>query len=262
MTLFWQNHFTSSLQEVRRTPFLYRPKDLLLAHALESFRDLLDGTAKDPAMIRYLDTQANHKDRPTENYIRELFERFTLGEAHYTEDDIKQVARAFTGWQVDSHTGTDRINPSQHNEGIKVVFGHSGHFSGDDILSLTPERPHLAQHLVRKLWRKFIPHESDAREVSRLIDAFRASHDQIKPPGRSLFTSTEFWAPEHRGVLIKPPVEILVETVRPFRLPVQDPMMLVRTGRRLGQDSRDPSNMKGWPGGPRRTTIATLLDRW
>lgn len=159
MTLFWHNHFTSSLHKVKWPPFLYWQNLLFRKDALGSFRDLLFGTAKDPAMIRYLDTGSNHKDRPNENYARELFELFTLGEGHYTEQDIKQAARAFTGWHIDPQTGRFRFNPYQHDEGVKQVFGKTGNFSGDDILSLTLNSPHVAIYIVQKLWREFVSDE-------------------------------------------------------------------------------------------------------
>ncbi len=262
MTLFWHNHFTSSLHKVKWPPFLYRQNTLLRAHALGSFRDLLFETAKDPAMIRYLDTGSNHRDRPNENYARELFELFTLGEGHYTEQDIKQAARAFTGWHIDPQTGGFRLNPKQHDDGVKQVFGTSGRFSGEDILNLTLKSPQVAVHIVRKLWREFVSDEPAPQDVARLADTFRASTYQIKPVLSALFMSPAFWAPENHGVLIKSPVELLVGTVRLFRLPVQEPIMLIRAGRRLGQDLFDPPNVKGWPGGTRWITSASLLDRW
>ncbi len=262
MTLFWHNHFTSSLHKVKWPSFLYRQNLLLRAHALGSFRDLLVETAKDPAMIRYLDTGSNHKDHPNENYARELFELFTLGEGHYTEQDVKQAARAFTGWHIDPDTGGFRFNAKQHDDGVKQVFGTSGRFSGEDMLSLTLKSPQVAIHIIRKLWREFVSDEPEAQEVSRLADTFRSSTYQIKPVLSALLMSPAFWAPENRGALIKSPVELLIGTVRLFRLPVQEPIMLIRAGRRLGQDVFDPPNVKGWPGGTRWITSATLLDRW
>lgn len=262
MTLFWHNHFTSSLHKVKWPPFLYKQNFLLRMHALGSFRDVLFETAKDPAMIRYLDTGSNHKDRPNENYARELFELFTLGEGHYTEQDIKQAARAFTGWHIDPHTGGFRLNPKQHDDGVKQVFGTTGRFSGEDILSLTLKSPQVAIHIVRKLWREFVSEEPEAQEVIRLADTFRSSRYQVKPVLNALFMSPAFWAAENRGVLIKSPVELLVGTARLFRLPVQEPAMLIRAGRRLGQDLFDPPNVKGWPGGTCWVSSTTLLDRW
>ena len=125
-------------------------------------------------MLLYLDTQTNQKERPNENFARELFELFTLGEGHYTETDIKQAARAFTGWHLDHRTGAFRVEQRRHDDGRKVVFGQSGSFDGDDIISLTLDQPQVARHVVGKLWREFISDEPDAvegRPPRRLIQA-------------------------------------------------------------------------------------------
>ena len=234
MTLFWHNHFTSSLHKVKWPPFLYWQNVLLRLHALGSFRELLKAIAKNPAMILYLDTQTNRKDHPNENFARELFELFTLGEGHYTEQDIKEAARAFSGWHIDHRTGAFRVDPLHHDEGCKVVFGKSGEFDGDDILALT---------------------------LDRLAGIFRREKYALAPLLNELLLTEQFWAPEQRGTLIKSPVELTVGTVRLFHLPTEDLMPFIRFGRRLGQDLFDPPNVKGWPGGTRWITTSTLLER-
>ncbi|MGQ0809848.1 MAG: DUF1800 domain-containing protein [Nitrospiraceae bacterium] len=262
MTLFWHNHFTSSLQKVKWPQFLYHQNILFRRHALGSFHTLLTEIAKDPAMVLYLDTQTNHKGHPNENFARELFELFTLGEGHYTEQDIKQAARAFTGWHVDRQTGAFRFHAQRHDDGSKQVLGRSGHFNGDDILNIVLEQPATARYLVKKLWREFISDEPDPREVDRLAALFRQSNYHMKPLLDSLFMSSHFWDPAQRGALIKSPVELMVGTIRLFGIPLKEPLMLPRLGRRLGQDLFDPPNVKGWPGGARWITTNTLLDRW
>lgn len=260
MTLFWHNHFTSSLQKVRWPPFLYQQNVLFRMHALGSFRTLLFAVAKNPAMLLYLDTQTNHREHPNENFARELFELFTLGEGHYTEADIKQAARAFTGWHVDHRTGAFRVDQRRHDEGLKSIFGKSGPFDGDDILSLTLEQPQVSRYLVRKLWREFISDAPDPLEVDRLAGSFRQNYS-IASVLKDLFLTAQFWAAENRGCLIKSPVELTVGTARLFNVPIEEPLQLVRYGRRLGQDLFDPPNVKGWPGGTRWITTSTLLDR-
>jgi uncharacterized protein (DUF1800 family) len=262
MTVFWHNHFTSSLRKVHWPPFLYQQNVLLRIHALGSFRELLTAIAKNPAMILYLDTQANQKGEPNENFARELFELFTLGEGHYTEQDIKEAARAFTGWRLDPRLGAFRRDWRRHDDGIKTLFGQSGRFDGDEILSITLEQPQVAKYLVRKLWREFISDDPDELEVERLAAQFRRSDYQMKPLLRELFLSPYFWAPANRGLLVKSPVDLLIGTIRLFQVPVEEPIHLVRFGRRLGQDLFDPPNVKGWPGGTRWITTSTLLERW
>lgn len=261
MTLFWHNHFTSSLHKVKWPPFLYWQNVLFRIHALGSFRDLLKAVAKNPAMLLYLDTQTNRKDHPNENFARELFELFTLGEGHYTERDIKEAARAFSGWHIDHRTGAVRLDLPQHDDGNKVVFGKSGAFEGDDILALTLDHPQTARFLVSKLWREFVSDEPVSAEVERLASVFRQERYEIAPVLRALLSTDQFWAREQRGSLIKSPVELMVGTARLFHLPGEDPLRFVRYGRRLGQDLFDPPNVKGWPGGTKWITATTLLER-
>jgi len=263
MTLFWHNHFTSSFRKVKWPALLYHQNVLLRHHALGSFRDLLFQIAKDPAMVLYLDTQTNHKDHPNENFARELFELFTLGEGQYSEIDVKEAARAFTGWQAEIRSGGGfAFNPRQHDGGVKHVLGKTGAFGGEDILAIALDQPACARHLTAKLWREFVSDEPDARAVDRLAAEFRNSGYQIAPLLRGLLTLPQFWAPEARGVLVKSPVELLVGTVRLLNLPVKDPVLLANYGKRLEQDLFDPPNVKGWPGGTRWITSATLLNRW
>lgn len=263
MTLFWHNHFTSSFHKVKWPALLYHQNVLLRHHAMGSFRDLLFQVSKDPAMMLYLDTQTNHKDHPNENFARELFELFTLGEGRYTEQDVKEAARAFTGWRVAKRHGAGfAFNRHQHDDGVKHVLGKTGTFGGDDILAMALNQQACATYLTRKLWREFVSDRPDPQEVERLAGQFRFSGYQVKPLLRELFTSPHFWAPENRGVLVKSPVELLVGTSRLLNLPINDTTMLAKYGRRLGQDLFDPPNVKGWPGGTRWITAATLLNRW
>lgn len=263
LTLFWHNHFTSSFHKVKWPALLYHQNVLLRHHALGSFRDLLFQIAKDPAMVLYLDTQTNHKDHPNENFARELFELFTLGEGHYTEVDVKEAARAFTGWHVALHHGGGFVfNRRQHDGGVKYVLGKTGAFGGEDILAIALDQPACARYITAKLWREFVSDEPDVREVERLAALLRNSGYQIAPLLRGLLTLPQFWAPETRGALVKSPVELLVGTIRLLNLPIQDTTMLAKYGKRLGQDLFDPPNVKGWPGGTRWITSATLLNRW
>ena len=262
MTLFWHNHFTSSLRKVKWTPLLYRQNLLFRRMGMGSFQDLLFAVAKDPAMILYLDTQTNRKQQPNENFARELFELFTLGEGHYTEQDIKEAARAFTAWKFNRRNGTFHIARRQEDTGLKTVLGKTGHFTGDEVLTLTLKQPSTAPYLVAKLWREFISDEPDPRQVNRLAATFRNSGYQITPVLRQLFLSSYFWAPANRGVLIKSPVDLIVGTTRLFSLPVSNSHLLPRLSRKLGQDVFDPPNVKGWAGGTHWITTTTLLERW
>lgn len=261
MVLFWHNHFTSGLRKVKWPPFLHRQNALLRRHALGSFEALLRAIPRDPAMLLYLDNQTSHRREPNENFARELLELFTLGEGHYTEDDIKEAARAFTGWRMRPRTGEFRFVKADHDAGEKNFLGKRGRFDGDDILDLLLAHPRTAERIVEKLWREFVSDTPQAGAVKALAASFRQGGYQIAPLMAELLGASAFWAPTHRGALIKSPVDLMVGTVRTFGIPLANPAPLLRAGRALGQDLFEPPNVKGWPGGTRWISTQTLLVR-
>jgi len=261
MTLFWHNHFTSSLRKVKAPVLLYRQNRLFRRDALGNFGQLLHAVARDPAMLIYLDGARSRKDAPNENFARELLELFTLGEGHYQEADLKEAARAFTGWSIDRKAGAFTFRKRWHDGGEKAFLGRQGDLDGDDVIKILLDHRRTAVFVVEKLWRRFISERPDAAEVARLADLFRAAGYEIKPLLAALFDSDAFWAPRNRGRLIKAPVDFVVGTVRLFDLPVKQYADLARLSRRLGQDLFDPPNVKGWPGGSSWITAASLLDR-
>ncbi|NIA70175.1 DUF1800 domain-containing protein [Pelagibius litoralis] len=261
MTLFWHNHFTSSLRKVKAPVLLYRQNRLLRRHALGNFGDLLHAIARDPAMLVYLDGARSRKGAANENFPRELFELFTLGEGHYREADVKEAARAFTGRSVERKTGAFAFRRQWHDAGEKTVLGHRGRLEGDDVIRILLDHPRTASFIVEKLWRGFISETPDEDEVARLAQVFRETGYEIRPLLAALLASDAFWAPENRGRLIKSPIDFVVGTVRLFDLPVDRYEDLARLSRRLGQDLFDPPNVKGWPGGTDWITAASLLDR-
>lgn len=261
MTLFWHNHFTSSLRKVKDPLLMYRQNDLYRTHALGNFRSLLHAVAKDPAMLIYLDTVTNNRDKPNENFARELLELFTLGEGHYSERDIKEAARAFTGWKVDRRSGKFHRVAAQHDHGAKTFMKRTGTFEGEEILEIVLAQPRVAVHIVEKLWGEFIGGPPDPAEVQRLAGIFRESGYEIQPVVAAILDSEAFWSERNRGTLIKSPVELLVGVARALELPIRDGEGLVRAGRSLQQDLFDPPNVKGWPGGTTWISSTTLLVR-
>ncbi len=261
MTLFWHNHFTSSLPKVKAPALLYRQNVLLRRHALGNFAELLHAVARDPAMLLYLDGARSRKGAPNENFARELLELFTLGEGHYGEADVKAAARAFTGWSLDRKTGSFRFRKAWHDGSSKRFLGRQGRFDGDDIIQILLAEPRTAELIVEKLWRAFVSPEPDRAEVTRLAALFRRADYEIKPLLSALLTSDAFRAPETRGTLIKSPVDLIVGTVRTFDLKIDRPNDLALIGRRLGQDLFAPPNVKGWPGGNAWITSDSLLMR-
>src|SRR5438874_11559063 len=199
MTLFWHSHFVSSEQKVRDARLMYAQNATFRAQAMGNFATLLHAVAKDPAMVIYLDNAQNRKGAPNENFAREVMELFTLGQGHYTEQDVKEAARAFTGWGVDRDTGTFAFRPRLHDDGEKTVFGKSGDFDGDAVLDLILERRETAEFIVDKLWKEFVSPTPDRRSVERIAQTFRASKYDIKVALRGLLATPAFWARENRG---------------------------------------------------------------
>ncbi len=261
MVLFWHNHFTSSMDKVRAPDLLYRQNILFRRHATGSFRELLHAVAHDPAMIKYLDTIANKLNGPNENFARELLELFTLGEGHYSEREIKEVARAFSGWQIDERTGDYRFNGGSHDYGMLNLFGETGQFNGDKVLDIILEQPAAATFITTKMWREFVSPDPDKAEVARLAEVFRKSDYNIRALLEAMLTSPAFTAAANRGVLIKSPVELMVGAIRTFGIPVADTRPLVDYGRRMRQDIFNPPNVRGWLGGTDWISTYTLLER-
>jgi uncharacterized protein (DUF1800 family) len=261
MTLFWHNHFTSSVIKVRFVPSLYHQNQLFRREALGNFATLLKSVARDPAMLIYLDGMRSVARQPNENFARELLELFTLGEGHYSEGDIKNAARAFTGWSIDRETGRFVDHLQQHDDGEKTFLGQTGRFNGDDIIAILLRQPRTAETVVEKLWHEFVSLKPDPAEVKRLAALFRTGGYELKPLIRALLLSPAFRDPANRGALIKSPVELIVGTVHVLGLPVPEKAGLVRMMAGLGQSPFDPPNVKGWPGGESWITTSTLLLR-
>ncbi|MEO5701177.1 MAG: DUF1800 domain-containing protein [Casimicrobiaceae bacterium] len=261
MTLFWHNHFVSAQPKVRVTRLMLAQNTTLRAHALGNFGSLLHALAKDPAMIVYLDGAQNRKGAPNENFAREVMELFTLGEGHYTETDVKEAARAFTGWSLDRETGVFIVRPLLHDPGVKTIFGRTGRFDGDDVLDLLLARPETASFVTTKLWREFVSPDPDQREVARIAGRFRASHYDIRVALRELLTSDAFYRADNRAVLVKSPVELVVGSLRQLAILPRDPLPFALAAAGMGQNLFSPPNVKGWPGGEVWINTNTLLAR-
>lgn len=261
LTLFWHNHFTSEFRKVRAPKLMYAQNALLRRHALGNFRELLYEIYRDPAMLIYLDGRTNQKNRPNENFARELMELFTLGEGHYTEHDIKQAARAFTGWLVRPLAGESHFVERRYDGGEKEFLGRKGRFDAESVIDIILEEPQVARYVVGRLWVEFVSPAPDPDEIERLARLFRERDYELRPVVRELLLSPHFRAEANRGVLIKSPADLLAGTVRTFAIPIGDGRPLVAYSRQLGQDLFDPPNVKGWPGGTDWIDSNTLIAR-
>ena len=244
---------------------MWRQHQLLRDNALGSFSTLLHGIAKDPAMLVYLDGDSNRKQAPNENFAREVMELFALGEASqgggYTEQDIKEVARAFTGWSVERDDFSFKFRKPQHDDSSKTVMGLTGMFDGSDVLNIMLAQPACGQFIVTKLWREFVSPTPDAKEVKRIAQRLQQNNYVVSGALADLFTTPAFWEASNRGSLIKSPVDLVVGTVRQFGFSYSEVMPFVLKTAQLGQNLLMPPNVKGWPGHTDWINTSTLLVR-
>ncbi len=258
MTLFWHDHFATSTQFAW---LMQVQNNTLRKNALGKFGKLLHAVAKDPAMIIYLNNQQNKKDAPNENFAREVMELFTLGEGNlYSEKDIKEAARAFTGWAVNKK-GQYEFSELDHDNGEKEFLGRKGNFNGEDILNIILEQKETAQYITRKIYREFVNEDPDPVIVQQLADAFYASDYDIAKLMRSIFTSDWFYTEENVGARIISPVELIVRYKKLIALDFKEDKALTNLQKVLGQVLFFPPNVAGWPGGRNWVDSSTLTLR-
>ncbi len=260
MTLFWHNHFATSQAKVLNVAYMLRQNQLLRQHALGRFGPLLQAISKDPAMLIWLDTVESKKGKPNENYARELMELFSLGIGHYTEADIRQAARAFTGWEIKQ----DRFffNRTQHDATSKTVFGQSGPLIGEDVVRLCLQQTACASFLARKLFRYFISETlaPDADLIEPLAKAFRDSDYDVMLIVETMLRSNLFFSDHAYRARVKSPTEFGVGLVRSLNGKVGT-IGLAQAMENLGQKLFFPPSVKGWDGGTQWLHSTTLLQR-
>jgi uncharacterized protein (DUF1800 family) len=262
LTLFWHGHFATSMEKVRSPYCMYRQNETLRAHASGNWSELIEAVAKDPAMLIYLDNAQSRARHPNENFARELMELFTLGEGQYTEDDIKESARAFTGWTLDRDRFRFVRLSRQHDDGAKVFFGRRGTFDGGDIVKILVEQPAGLAFIARKLWTFFAYEDPEPEAVQDLADALRTSHHEWKPVLKRMFLSRAFYGTRAIRSQVKSPVQWLVGSARMLEAPLPSADVCQMILRQLGQDLFAPPNVKGWDGGYAWITTNTLMHRY
>jgi uncharacterized protein (DUF1800 family) len=258
MALFWHNHFACRFQEAAMA---HQYLEVLRTHALGSFRDLLLAISQSPGMLLFLNNQQNRKDRPNENFAREVMELFTLGRGVYTETDVKEAARAFTGWAMDRETLKFRFEERHHDRGTKTILGQTGNWKGEDVLRILLEQPACALWICRKLYRQWVNPVPDEVQIQVMAKRFRESNYQIGDLVQTLLDSDHFFAEENRGSLIKSPVELLVQSARVLGFERLEPATALTGQRLLGQILLFPPNVAGWPGDKAWIDSASLLLR-
>lgn len=261
MTIFWHNHFVSSLKKVKRADWMYQQLELLRSQSLGNFGYMLEHITTDPAMLKYLDGVKNNADAPNENYAREVMELFTLGQGHYSEKDIKEVARALTGLKINQQTGFFRFAKRKHDYGVKSFLGATGNFSYIDVVKILLSHYQTAIFITNKIWKEFISFTPNSDLVEKWAKVFRDSNYDINILMQTVLTSDEFYKEANRGALIKSPIEYTLGMLRQFQLSFNDWPALIRFNQNLCQSLYDPPNVKGWAGGKSWITTSTLLER-
>lgn len=260
MTLFWHGHFATGAHKVKSPLLMQRQNDLQRRHALGSFPALLRETAKDGAMLIWLDGHRSHRRSPNENYAREVMELFTTGPGAYTEQDVQEAARAFTGYVVMKETGEVTCNPFAFDPREKGFLGQTGKFGSDEISDILAGRPETAQFLAAKLWRFFASPTPDASTVKAMADAYLASRGEMGPVLRTLFLSEAFYDEALVGAHVRSPADFVAATMRLLSIPASREAAYLCI--KMGQSLFDPPNVAGWPGGPAWLGSSTMLVRW
>lgn len=259
IALFWHSHFATSNAKIRDLRWMTRQYRLFLNHGLGKFPVLLDAVAKDPAMIRWLDNETNRKGHANENYAREVLELFTLGEGNYTEKDVTEAARAFTGWHL--LRGKFHFSTTLHDAGEKTVLGQTGAFGGEDIQRIALEQPSCGRFLARKLLQFYVHPEPDPATVNDLGDAMRADGYDMSATLRRIFQSKLFFSQHARRSIVKGPIDFVIGCANALEIDKFPAKTAVPPLRAMGQDLLAPPNVKGWPGHRSWMNTATWLVR-
>lgn len=259
MTFFWHDHFACRTQ----VAFLAQQlNNTIRKHALGSFKHLLMAVSKDPAMLQFLNNQQNKKDSPNENFAREVMELFTLGRGNYTEEDIKNAARAFTGWASNPLTGEFVFRERVHDAGQKIFKGKSGNFSGEEIIDMLLDDPQTATFITTKIWNYFVSQEVQDQElIKSLADDFYKSGYDIEKLMMQIFQSEWFYELKFVGNRIKSPVELLAGIQQHTGGTFQDELSPLFIQRALSQVLFYPPNVGGWPQGKEWIDSSSLTFR-
>jgi uncharacterized protein (DUF1800 family) len=257
MALFWHGHFACRHNSVFFQQLLL---DVVRRHALGNFGDLLKEVSKTAAMINFLNNNQNRKGHPNENFAREVMELFTMGRGTYSEEDIKEAARAFTGWGANAR-GEYILRKAQHDEGSKNFLKRSGNFTGDDVLNILLEEKATARFITRKIYRYFVNETVDQAKADWLAERFYKSGYSISGLMKDIFTSDFFYEEKNIGSRIKSPVELIagIRRMLPMAIENEDSQLLIQ--RVLGQLLFYPPNVAGWPGGKSWIDSSSLMFR-
>ena len=256
MTLFWANHFVCNDKNIFH---VQQYNNTLRTHALGDFGDFVKAISKEAAMLKYLNNKQNRKQKPNENFARELMELFTLGEGHYMEKDIKESARAFTGYN-NTFEGEFILRKLQHDYDFKTFFGHTGRYDGDDIIDIILQQKQCARFICRKIYSYFVNETIDENRVEELATIFHQDYN-IEKLMRHLFMSNWFYDEQHIGAKIKSPIELLIGICKTVPIEFNNAKDLLKIQKLLGQILLNPPNVAGWKGGKSWIDSNTIMLR-
>jgi uncharacterized protein (DUF1800 family) len=257
LAFFWHGHF--ACREIN-VYFQQQLLDVIRSYAISDFKTLLREVSKSAAMLAFLNNQQNRKKQPNENFAREVMELFTMGRGHYTEQDIKEAARAFTGWGFDL-AGQFVFRKQFHDGGTKTIFGRTGYFNGDDVIEMLLENKQTAYYITGKIYKFFVNEQVDDSRVKKLADSFYQSGYDISKLLEVIFLSGWFYDKKNIGVKIKSPVELITGIRRMLPMEFQNEEALLLYQRLLGQILFYPPNVAGWPGGKNWIDSSSLMYR-
>ncbi|MBV8603027.1 MAG: DUF1800 domain-containing protein [Candidatus Eremiobacteraeota bacterium] len=259
MTLFWHGHFATSIRKVP-APLMAEQIDLFRAQGLGNFRTLLLNVSQNPAMLVWLDNRFNVKAHPNENYARELMELFALGLGNYTEDDVREAARAFTGWTLDKNLRFTFI-PARHDDGTKTFLGRTGNFGGEDIVNIVVSQPISQRFIARKLLEFFVYSDPEPELIESAAAVYAYSGYDIGKTLGTILRSNVFYSSRAYRALPKSPLEFTIGTLRLLQVATV-PANSIYLLQRMGQEPLAPPSVKGWDGGPTWINTSTLLSRF
>ncbi|MBI3464476.1 MAG: DUF1800 domain-containing protein [Planctomycetes bacterium] len=262
LTVMWHNHFATSNLKVRDLAAMRRQNEIFGEFARAPFGELLPRVVKDPAMLVWLDAQANRKGHPNENLAREIMEVFTLGVGNYTETDVKEAARSLTGWTVKN--GEFREHDQSHDDGDKTIFGHTGRWRGDDLVRMLLEHPATSRRLAFRICELFMGEEAVTPDAfDQLADGLREHELNIGWAVETVLRSEAFCSDRNIGNRVRGPVEFVVGSVRALEMfdPPPSTLILAEWCAALGQDLFYPPNVFGWPGGRSWITSRSIIGR-
>lgn len=258
MCLFWHGHFAC---QVKMPHLAVNYQYTLKKHTLGNFKDLLLGIAQDASMIRFLNNQQNRKQNPNENFAREVLELFTLGQGNlYSEQDIKEAARAFTGW-TSKFNGEFYFRKEWHDFGSKTFMGKTGNFNGDEILDIVLEKKQTARFIASKVYRFFVNEQADPARIEELASVFYKANYNIKTLMRHLLEANWFYDAKNIGTKIKSPIDLIVGLMRQMNVHFLEDKSLIFLQKALGQTLYGPPNVAGWKGGESWIDNSSLLLR-